>query len=203
MSSSPWCPPSTDCPEQAVTRRRQPLQQGAGGRARSFDTTGMVDERGEGVVSVFLRPGDWFFGAGPHKVSTMLGSCVSVVMWSPRLGLGAMCHCLLPSRPLPRAVPAMSAGHYVDEALDWMAQQFHQHHCPLRSLDVALVGGATAHDSSIGASNVRKAQAWLDAQGVVPMQMDVGGRVVRRLSFGLADGALNIAHGGRLGPTEV
>lgn len=203
MSSSPWCPPSTDSREQAVTRRRLPPEQGLGVRPRSFETTGMVDEGLNGQASVFLRPGDWFFGAGPHKVSTMLGSCVSVVMWSPRLSLGAMCHCLLPTRPLPRAVPAMSAGHYVDEALDWMVQHFHTHHCPVRSLDIALVGGATAHDSSIGAANVRKAQAWLDAQGVSPMQMDVGGRVVRRLNFGLADGALNIAHGGRLGPSEV
>jgi chemotaxis protein CheD len=186
-----------------VTRRSLLPLNGQGMRTRSFETTGMVDEKAHGVASVFLRPGDWFFGAGPHKVSTMLGSCISVVMWSPRLSLGAMCHCLLPARPLPRAVPAMSAGHYVDEALDWMAQQFHLHHCAVHSLDVALVGGATAHDSSIGASNVRKAQAWLDAQGVTPLQIDVGGRVVRRLSFGLADGALNIAHGGRLGPSEV
>ena len=203
MSSSRWCPPSIDCPEQPVTRQRLPAITGPGMRMRSFETTGMVDEGRNGQASVFLRPGDWFFGAGPHKVSTMLGSCVSVVMWSPRLSLGAMCHCLLPTRPLPRAVPAMSAGHYVDEALDWMAEQFRVHHCPMPSLDVALVGGAAAHDSSIGASNVRKAQAWLTEQGMVPMQMDVGGRVVRRLSFGLADGALNIAHGGRLGPSEV
>jgi len=33
--------------------------------------------------------------------------------------------------------------------------------------------------------------------------MDVGGRVLRRLTVNLGDGSLSVAHGARLNPSEV
>lgn len=168
-----------------------------------FDTNGMLDASSLSRPGVFLRPGDWFFGRGEHRITTMLGSCVSAVMWSPRLQLGAMCHCLLPSRPHNPSAPRHSAGHYVDEAFPWMANKLAQHGCRLAEVDVTLAGGATVHDSSIGGANIDLAQRWLAQTGLRLIQQDTGGRVVRRLTFNLTDGNLTISHGGRLGPNEV
>jgi chemotaxis protein CheD len=48
---------------------------------------------------VFLSPGDLHAGFAPGRVWTILGSCVSVVIWHKRLKFGGMTHYLLPERP--------------------------------------------------------------------------------------------------------
>ncbi len=172
-----------------------------------FDTNGMHEPNSLSRPGVFLRPGDWFFGRGDHRVTTVLGSCLSVVMWSPRLQLGAMSHCLLASRPDHPTGPQHGAGHYVDETLQWMSQRLSEHGCRPQEVDVILAGGASANDITsklpIGGANVALAQRWVQSMGMRLIQQDTGGRVVRRLTFNLNDGSLTISHGGRLGILEV
>ena len=49
-------------------------------------------------VDVFLQPGEYVVGDAALRVRTMLGSCVSVTLWSPARRVGAMSHFLLASR---------------------------------------------------------------------------------------------------------
>ena len=51
------------------------------------------------VKKVFLKPANIYAGKAPAEVATILGSCVSITMFSERLRFGAICHALLPSRP--------------------------------------------------------------------------------------------------------
>ena len=44
----------------------------------------------------FLFPGTLFAPRSPHKVSTILGTCVAVCLWDPVLCVGGMNHFLLP-----------------------------------------------------------------------------------------------------------
>jgi chemotaxis protein CheD len=167
-----------------------------------FDTNGMLEQNSLDKPSVFLRPGDWFFGRGDQRVSTLLGSCIAVVMWSPRLNLGGMCHCLLPRRSAGAPNKNLSEGHYVEEALAWLSGRFSALHCQSKDIEVVLAGGGSTNNSDIGQSNVVCAQEWLAGRSFKLMQQDVGGRVVRRLTFNLTDGRLTIAHGGRIGRLE-
>jgi chemotaxis protein CheD len=66
-------------------------------------------------LNVFLQPGDFHFGAGRTRISTLLGSCISITLWHPARLIGGMCHFMLPSRGLPAGVPL--DGRYADEAL--------------------------------------------------------------------------------------
>ncbi|MDR1172033.1 MAG: chemotaxis protein CheD, partial [Bacteroidales bacterium] len=43
-----------------------------------------------------LYPADIFVDKSPHTVSTVLGSCVSVCLYDPALGRGAINHFILP-----------------------------------------------------------------------------------------------------------
>lgn len=162
-------------------------------------TTGLVDTDALGHQTVFLRPGDWVFGQGPARVSTLLGSCVSVLLWSPALRVGGACHCLLADRPPGRGGPALD-GRYAHDAMLWLGQQLRQ--CGLGWGDVAttLVGGA---GGEIGRANVAWMQAWVVEQGLRLQQVDVGGVVVRRVAFNLGSGEVTVAHGGRVSPLEV
>ena len=45
---------------------------------------------------LFLRPGEYIVAASPTQVATVLGSCVSVCIWNPTRGYGAVNHFLLP-----------------------------------------------------------------------------------------------------------
>lgn len=68
------------------------------------------------VVDVYLKPGEIFFGGRDHRICTILGSCVAITLWHPRLLIGGMCLRMLPgSRKLRR--PGRLDGKYADDAM--------------------------------------------------------------------------------------
>ncbi len=162
-----------------------------------LDTNGAVDEAATEGPTVFLRPGDWLFARSPHRVHTLLGSCISLVLWAPRLRLGGMCHFLLPTRPSRQSGGRLD-GRFGEEACAWMETRLRAAGVPWAEVQVSVAGGAGRDDDGIGADNIAWTQAWAQARALRFMQQDVGGRVVRRLVFNLNDGSLAIAHGGRL-----
>jgi chemotaxis protein CheD len=160
-------------------------------------TNGLADQDAFGTWGVFLRPGDWLFGRGTVRVSTLLGSCVSLVLWAPRLQIGAMCHCVLPSRPTRRRDELLD-GRFGEETGLWLDDHFSQARCGFDEVRASLAGGASGGDGAIGQANIAWAQRWTSRRGIRLVQQDVGGCVVRRLIFNLSDGSLTVAHGGRL-----
>lgn len=51
---------------------------------------------------IFLNPGEMHCGFAPARVWTILGSCVSIILWQRKLQFGAMTHYMLPERAEPR-----------------------------------------------------------------------------------------------------
>lgn len=170
---------------------------GAAGADLWTDPDGAVNLRGVDGPSVFVRPGDWVFAQGRHRLHTILGSSVSIVLWVPRLQLGGMCHYLLPERPSPPGLGRLD-GRFGVEACAWLEARLRGTGMPWAGVEASVAGGSGRDSDGIGSANVAWAQEWAVARGLRFIQQDVGGRVVRRLSFNLADGALAIEHGGRL-----
>ena len=50
------------------------------------------------LPTIFLKPGEVHFGRDPARVITVLGSCVSVIMYHRHTMIGAICHAVMPSR---------------------------------------------------------------------------------------------------------
>lgn len=73
------------------------------------------------LVEVFLQPGEYHFGDRNTRIRTLLGSCVSVVIWHPLLLIGGMCHFLLPQRSGRHSGSTLD-GRYADEALQLLLQ---------------------------------------------------------------------------------
>jgi chemotaxis protein CheD len=48
------------------------------------------------AVELYLQPGDLFFGDYTTRMHTLLGSCVAITLWHPRLQIGGMCHYMMP-----------------------------------------------------------------------------------------------------------
>ena len=66
------------------------------------------------VIEIFLQPGEWYFGECDTRIRTVLGSCVSLTAWHPRLKIGGMCHYMLPARG--NGSVSAPDGRYADEA---------------------------------------------------------------------------------------
>jgi chemotaxis protein CheD len=78
-----------------------------------------------GVREVYVQPGESHLVGDPVIFRTVLGSCVGVTFLVPRLGLGGICHPMLPSRPLkPESkLTRAESCRYVDFTIRDLAQQ--------------------------------------------------------------------------------
>lgn len=73
------------------------------------------------VIDVFLQPGEYFVGDARYRIRTLLGSCVSIILWHPSKRIGASSHFLLSRRG---AGPVLELdARYGDEAMCLMLRE--------------------------------------------------------------------------------
>ena len=68
------------------------------------------------IIEIFLQPGEFYFGEEKTRIRTLLGSCVAVTLWHPKLHIGGMSHYMLPQRP-NRAAEHPLDGRYAEEVM--------------------------------------------------------------------------------------
>lgn len=90
-------------------------------------------------ANVVLQPGELYFGMRPARISTLLGSCVSICLWHPQLKIGGMCHFMLPSRE--RARQGDCSARYADEAFDLFLVELEKTKTRPRDYELKLFGG--------------------------------------------------------------
>jgi chemotaxis protein CheD len=104
------------------------------------DAFGMADVTSQRqVIDIFLAPGDFFFGDEDTRIRTVLGSCVAITIWHPRLRIGGMCHYMLPTRGFKRG--GEPDGRYGDEALDMFLSEVRRARTVPSEYEVKLFGG--------------------------------------------------------------
>lgn len=135
--------------------------------------------------NVYLKPGEVLVTRTPVLVSTVLGSCVAVTMFSPSRGCGAICHAMLPEN-----AGRESDCRYVDTALRYIYEKLLEYGVG-NDLVVKLFGGAQVLNSSgvappkqtVGDQNVAMAVAMLASMGLAVTVCDTGGTRGRKLYF--------------------
>lgn len=144
-------------------------------------------------LDVFLQPGEWFVGDAMHRVRTLLGSCISVTLWSPRARLGAMSHSLLPTRARQPS-GAQPDGRYGDEALALMLQGLAAAGVPPRHCEAKIFGGGdmfgTGHGraTTVGRRNGQAARELLREHGIAVVSESLFGEGHRQILFDIATG---------------
>jgi len=137
------------------------------------------------LQKIYLNPGELVVAEEPTMVTTVLGSCISVTLFSPRLRVGAICHAVLPNGK------TRQPSRFVDQSLHYMLDYFRQHKVEPAEIIAKLFGGAdmfTQVDSrcqgrSVGAQNIKAAINGLKQAGLEPAALDVGGQQGRKLFF--------------------
>lgn len=96
------------------------------------------------LTEVYVQPGESCLTREPAILRTVLGSCVGIAFLIPRLGVGALCHPMLPAYPQnPPADSTVATGRrYVDFAIRDLAGQFKRLGARPSEVRVKLFGGA-------------------------------------------------------------
>jgi two-component system chemotaxis response regulator CheB len=143
------------------------------------------------VGRVFILPGEYFISKQPNIISTLLGSCVAVCLYNPKLKFGGMNHYMLPSSPGKER-----SGKYGDYAIAVLLQ-FMERTGGLQGLEAIISGGANvvsniSSGTQIGQRNIQIARDTLGRHGIRVIQENVGGTVGLKLHYQNWDNKLAI-----------
>lgn len=147
---------------------------------------------------VYLKPGDFCFGEGKLRITTLLGSCVSIVLWHPLLMHGGMCHFMMPSRT--RGSAAKLDGKYADEAMELFMKELAKRHTVPAQYEVHLYGGGNMFESSvalgvnIGKQNIEAAHRLLAEYGFALAHDHIGSFGHRKIAFDVWSGDVRLEH---------
>jgi chemotaxis protein CheD len=135
----------------------------------------------------------------PSLISTVLGSCVSVCLFSPHKKMGGMIHYALPYQfdhnldedPL----------RYGDQAIPILIEEMRKLSLgPVSSLKAKIIGGANClvrasggGFNNIGEQNIQMARDILASHQIEVIGEHVGGEVGRKVFFYTADGRVQVA----------
>ena len=153
------------------------------------------------VRNVVLQPGEFFVGDARCRIRTLLGSCISMTLWSPARRVGAMSHFLLPTRGRPDVDDASGLalrgldGRYGDEALRLMLHELARRDVAPAQCRAKIFGGGNmfpAHKASgvvaVGQRNGVAARELLQARGIEVVSENLFGDGHRRILFDVATG---------------
>jgi chemotaxis protein CheD len=143
------------------------------------------------LPEVYVQPGESHLVHEPTILVTVLGSCVGVTFWIPRLGIGAICHPMLPRYPAdPKKELCLADGRrYVDFAIHDLARQFDRLGVRRNEIQVKLFGGSDvlrvneASRPTVGELNCESALKTLREEGLDVVASSLGGFSGLKIKF--------------------
>jgi len=147
------------------------------------------------LTIVMLNPGDFHFGGGHTRISTLLGSCISITLWHPQRRIGGMCHYVLAERrvTLERLSYPTLDGRYADDAFALFLQHMAEAGTRPNQYQAKLFGGGNMFNGgsdsmAIGSRNIERGRELLAANNITLVAEHVGGNGRRKLHFDLRSG---------------
>jgi chemotaxis protein CheD len=147
----------------------------------------------EKTPTLYLKPGEWFFGRERGLIKTILGSCIAVTMFHRNTRLAAICHALMPACEKKGGCTGYCESHsrYADCIIRRMTEIFFHRGIKAGDIELKLFGGADSFsvDSggksplSVGARNFEQARKSIEKEGLRLSGSDVGGSEGRKLFF--------------------
>ncbi len=153
------------------------------------------------IPEIYLHPGEWELVRRPTVFKTVLGSCVGITFRVPRLGIGAMCHPMLPHHAGPSAAirNGTAVGRYVDLIVKELAGAIDRLGASREETEVKLLGGADVLTSdragaTVGRMNADTAVRALEAEGFSLAASFLGGNGGVFVQFHTGTGDVLLRH---------
>ncbi|MFP5212123.1 MAG: chemotaxis protein CheD [Acidobacteriota bacterium] len=144
----------------------------------------MAEENVPQIQEYFLKPGYIYVPTTPARISTVLGSCVSVCLWDRDQGYGGMNHFLY---PLTRD-PASATARFGNVATRALIGFFLEGGSKAKHLEAQIFGGAHPSECApevarVSRENVDVARRVLDRNKIRIVSEDTGGSRGRKLVY--------------------
>jgi len=141
--------------------------------------------------SHYLYPGNIFVSADPHRVTTVLGSCVSVCLWDPTRRIGGINHFML---PLWNG-EGLASPKYGNIAMDKLVDRMIGMGAKMSNIQAKMFGGGevlrvTSGVLNVGERNIIYAKNRLDELKIPIAGSNVGGKTGRKLIFDTYEGTV-------------
>lgn len=157
------------------------------------------------VMDIFLQPGDFYFGDKQTRIRTLLGSCVAITIWHPRLHIGGMCHYMLPRRPRHK-VNAMLDGRYAEDVMQLFMQELKRTKTKPSEYKSKLFGGGNmfnhinkrAKHYQISNQNIDFGRTVMTQYGFRVHAEDMGGAGHRNIVFDIWNGDVWVKRPGKI-----
>jgi chemotaxis protein CheD len=140
--------------------------------------------------------GEIVLSRAPGKLTAVLGSCIGVVLYHPRLRVGALAHVVLADSD-GRTGPA---GKFADTAVPEMIRLLQSQGAMASGLTARIVGGAHMFGRGpmkIGENNLTAVTAALAKARQFVVAQHVGGEKGRRVTLDCTTGTLTVEIGGQ------
>jgi chemotaxis protein CheD len=128
----------------------------------------------------------------PARLTTILGSCVAITLYSPHERTGMMSHVVLPQSAGDKSYPAK----FADTAVPHMIATLKDRGIWPGGLIAKVTGGACMFGDGkfmqIGDANVQAVLKALGEAGIQVTGQDVNGTLGRRVCFDLANGSVTV-----------
>jgi chemotaxis protein CheD len=135
-------------------------------------------------------------GGPPQKMKAVVGSCIALALYHPRLKRGVMAHIVLPDSAGRGGTP----GKFADTAVPHMLELLKELNTSASCLTAKLAGAANMFGSSgplqIGDANIEAVAQALRTAGIRITAQDVGGNRGRRVTFDCEGGAMVVESAG-------
>jgi chemotaxis protein CheD len=151
-------------------------------------------------IDIFLQPGEFFFGDRETRIRTLLGSCVAITLWHPRLLIGGMCHYMLDGKRV-RDRGAELNGRYADDALLMFMRELNNSGTKPAEYQVKMFGGGDQFPGRVKSekitvpdNNILAGRALLTHYGFNLSAEHLGGTGHRNVIFELWSGHVWMRH---------
>ena len=149
--------------------------------------------------TVYLLPGEFYFGESNTRIETLLGSCVSVTVWHPLLRIGGMSHSMLPSRN--KNGKHNLDGRYGDESIELFLREIYKRNTRPEEYQVKVFGGGSMFQQfrvegafNVAERNIETIRVLLKDSGFDIHVEHVGDNGHRIIIFDLSDGDVWVKH---------
>jgi len=145
--------------------------------------------------TVYLHPGQSLVSQTPRQISTIVGSCVAVLLWSSRFRIGGATHYLLPEWNREGEPTAR----YGNVALENLLQEMLHLGASIFDMRAYIYGGASvlgalqSLSGNLGTRNVEVALEWLRNHPQITLaDRNTGGKKGRKICFDTFEGTATL-----------
>ncbi len=154
-------------------------------------------------IDIFLQPGEFYFSDKETRIRTLLGSCIAITLWHPRLQIGGMCHYLLPGHPLDNRTDL--DGRYAYDVIALFMRELEITHTKPSDYVVKIFGGGNQFPNqlqkghaNVPDKNIEIGRSLLKQHGFIIKAEHLGGTGHRNVIFDIWSGEVWIRHVAKL-----